>query len=127
MLSSNAPNAAPTFYDVQAVAGMFQMSRMTVYRAIRSGELPAVRIRGRWLVPARVIDALVTAAEAAVHTRPASDRPHGVSPLQRHANRPQESVPAATRRNCELDALPAIGRDFRNALSAQPLGGEING
>jgi excisionase family DNA binding protein len=58
--------AAPTFYDVRAVAEMFQMSRMTVYRAIHAGELPAVRIRGRWLVPAKVIDALVAGAEAAL-------------------------------------------------------------
>jgi excisionase family DNA binding protein len=56
----------PTFYDVQNVADMFRMSRMTVYRAIRSGELPAVRIRGRWLVPKRVIDALIANAEAAL-------------------------------------------------------------
>jgi excisionase family DNA binding protein len=127
MLSSKAPNAAPTFYDVQAVAGMFRMSRMTVYRAIRSGELPAVRIRGRWLVPARVIDALVTAAEAAVQTRPLSDRPVGVSPLRGHANRPQESASVTPRCGSELDELPAVDGDFSNSLSAQQLGGEING
>jgi excisionase family DNA binding protein len=54
----------PLFYDVKAVAEMFRMSRMTVYRAIRDGELPAVRIRGRYIVPAKVIDALVAAAES---------------------------------------------------------------
>lgn len=59
----------PTFYDVQGVAQMFKMSRMTVYRAIRSGELPAVRIRGRWLVPAKVIEALVQSAEDAASSR----------------------------------------------------------
>lgn len=63
----------PTFYDVQETAVMFRMSRMTVYRAIRSGELPAVRIRGRWLVPARVVDALVAAAEAALDQRNQED------------------------------------------------------
>lgn len=52
----------PTFYSVQAVAEMFDMSRMTVYRAIKSGELSAVRMRGRWLVPAKAINALVDAA-----------------------------------------------------------------
>ncbi|WP_296389147.1 helix-turn-helix domain-containing protein [Pseudonocardia sp.] len=56
--------ARPTFYDVQEVADMFKMSRMTVYRAISSGELAAVRIRGRWLVPARTIDALIEKATA---------------------------------------------------------------
>jgi excisionase family DNA binding protein len=58
--SESAPR--PTFYDVQEVADMFKMSRMTVYRAIGSGELAAVRIRGRWLVPARAIEALIDKA-----------------------------------------------------------------
>jgi excisionase family DNA binding protein len=58
------PTGTPLFYDVKAVAEMFRMSRMTVYRAIRDGELPAVRIRGRYIVPAKVIDALVAAAES---------------------------------------------------------------
>lgn len=52
----------PTFFDVAEVATMFKMSRMTVYRAIASGELRAVRIRGRLLVPASVIEALVVEA-----------------------------------------------------------------
>ena len=56
--------SGPTFYDVQEVADMFKMSRMTVYRAIGSGELRAVRIRGRWLVPGTVIEALVAEAVA---------------------------------------------------------------
>lgn len=59
MTINQAAATGPTFYDVQEVAQMFKMSRMTVYRAIGSGELRAVRIRGRWLVPARVIEALV--------------------------------------------------------------------
>jgi excisionase family DNA binding protein len=78
MLSDQA-SAAPTFYDVSSVAAMFQMSRMTVYRAIRTGELPAVRIRGRWLVPAKVIDALVDAAEAAVLPRTTSAAETGLT------------------------------------------------
>ncbi|MEJ2862601.1 helix-turn-helix domain-containing protein [Actinomycetospora flava] len=46
------------------VAAMFKMSRMTVYRAINSGELRAIRIRGRLLIPAVVIDGLVEEATA---------------------------------------------------------------
>lgn len=64
MSINQAAAGRPTFYDVQEVADMFKMSRMTVYRAIGSGELKAVRIRGRWLVPARVIEALVDEATA---------------------------------------------------------------
>lgn len=62
MSSRQMAGSGPTFYDVQEVADMFKMSRMTVYRAIGSGEIKAVRIRGRWLVPARVIEALVDEA-----------------------------------------------------------------
>ena len=59
------PTGTPLFYDVKAVAEMFHMSRMTVYRAIRDGEIAAVRIRGRYIVPAKVIDELIASAESA--------------------------------------------------------------
>ncbi len=68
-MGSEQVSVAPKFYDVRDVAQMFQMSRMTVYRAIRGGELPAVRIRGRWLVPAKVIEALDRGAPGHAHRR----------------------------------------------------------
>lgn len=52
----------PTFYSVAQVARMLGMSAMTLYRAIAAGEFPAVRIRGRLIVPARAIEAMVDAA-----------------------------------------------------------------
>jgi excisionase family DNA binding protein len=55
---------APRFYSVAEVARMFGMSSMTVYRAIAAGEFPAVRIRGRLIVPARAVEAMVDAAMA---------------------------------------------------------------
>lgn len=64
MSISEMPAQAPTFYDVQEVAVMLKMSLMTVYRAISSGELRAVRVRGRLLIPAQVIVSLVEAAVA---------------------------------------------------------------
>jgi len=74
MSSRQKAGSSPTFYDVQEVADMFKMSRMTVYRAIGSGELKAVRIRGRWLVPARVIEELVDeATRATVEPGPLAD------------------------------------------------------
>ena len=72
-MSVNESAAPPTFYDVAEVAAMFKMSRMTVYRAIGAGELRAVRIRGRWLVPATVIEALVADATGT----PSHDSPFG--------------------------------------------------
>jgi excisionase family DNA binding protein len=61
---------APRFYSVAQVAAMLGMSSMTLYRAIGDGEFPAVRIRGRLIVPARAIDAM---AEAAVADRTVVD------------------------------------------------------
>jgi excisionase family DNA binding protein len=54
----------PRFYSVAEVAQMLGMSSMTVYRAIAAGEFPAVRIRGRLIVPARAVEAMADAAIA---------------------------------------------------------------
>ena len=48
---------ARRFYSVAEVARMIGTSDMTLYRAIRAGEFPAVRIRGRLIVPAKALDA----------------------------------------------------------------------
>jgi excisionase family DNA binding protein len=52
----------PRFYSVAEVAAIFGLSPMTVYRAIAAGEFPAVKIRGRVIVPAGAIDAMIDAA-----------------------------------------------------------------
>jgi helix-turn-helix protein len=54
---------SPRFYSVSQVAHMFGTSAVT-YRAIEAGEFPAVRIRGRLIVPARAIEAMTDAAVA---------------------------------------------------------------
>jgi excisionase family DNA binding protein len=54
--------ARPAFFTVNEVARMFRMSEMTLYRAIRDGQFPAVRIRGRLIIPARAIESIVDAA-----------------------------------------------------------------
>jgi excisionase family DNA binding protein len=56
---------APRFYSVAQVAQMLGMSTMTVYRAIRDGEFPAVRVRGRLIVPAKAVEAMGDATVAA--------------------------------------------------------------
>jgi excisionase family DNA binding protein len=53
------------FYSVAETALMFGTSEMTVYRAIHAGEFPAIKIRGRLIIPARAIDDMVKAALAA--------------------------------------------------------------
>ena len=63
--SSEAAAPSPRqFHSVTEVARIFGMSPMTVYRAIAAGEFPAVRVRGRLIVPARAIEEMVEAALA---------------------------------------------------------------
>lgn len=50
------------FYSVAEAARLFGMSEMTLYRAIHDGQFPAVRIRGRLIVPAKAIEAITAAA-----------------------------------------------------------------
>jgi excisionase family DNA binding protein len=54
----------PRFLSVAAVARILGVSEVTLYRAIHAGEFPAVRIRGRLIVPAKAIQALADAAVA---------------------------------------------------------------
>jgi excisionase family DNA binding protein len=55
---------APRFYSVAEVAALFGISPMTLYRAINDGQFPAVRIRGRLIVPAQAVEAMAEAAVA---------------------------------------------------------------
>jgi excisionase family DNA binding protein len=64
--SGDVATAAPTlrFYSVPQAAKLVGTSTVTLYRAIREGEFPAMRIRGRLIVPARAIEAMIDAAIA---------------------------------------------------------------
>lgn len=63
--ASSEPAPEPRlFYSVREVADMFGMSQMTLYRAISAGGFPAVRIRGRLIVPAKAIEAMADVATA---------------------------------------------------------------
>lgn len=55
---------SPRFYSVPQAAELIGTSAVTLYRAIRDGEFPAMRIRGRLIVPAKAIDAMVEATVA---------------------------------------------------------------
>jgi excisionase family DNA binding protein len=52
----------PAFYSVAEAAKACRVSEMTLYRAIQAGEFPAVRIRGRIIVPGQVLRAMALAA-----------------------------------------------------------------
>lgn len=60
--SGASATAGPHFYSVPQAARMIGMAPVTLYRAIRDGEFPAMRIRGRLIIPARAIDAMIDAA-----------------------------------------------------------------
>ena len=64
--ATTAETDRPRFLTPAEVARLFRVSKMTVYRAIRDGDLPAVPMRGRWAVPARVIDSMERSALARV-------------------------------------------------------------
>ena len=60
--AAEAPNAQRRFCSVASAAQVFDVSEMTLYRAIRSGQFPAVRIMGRLVVPLKAIEAIEDAA-----------------------------------------------------------------
>ena len=62
--ADGAAPTAPTFYSVPDAAKLIGTSPVTLYRAIRDGEFPALRVRGRLIIPARVLDEMVSTALA---------------------------------------------------------------
>jgi len=62
-MSSNGTNVNRAFYTVREAAEILRVNPMTLYRSIGEDAFPAVRIRGRYIVPAAALDKLI--AEAA--------------------------------------------------------------
>ena len=54
----------PSFYSVAEAARILGTSTMTLYRAIADQEFPAVRIRGRLIVPVRAVESMIESAMA---------------------------------------------------------------
>ena len=50
------------FYSVPEAARLIGTAPVTLYRAIRAHEFPAVRIRGRLIVPAQALEAMIETA-----------------------------------------------------------------
>jgi excisionase family DNA binding protein len=53
---------APIFYTVREAARLLRCDPATLYRAIREDAFPAVRLRTRYVVPAKAIDQLASQA-----------------------------------------------------------------
>jgi excisionase family DNA binding protein len=60
-------SAGKTFFTVKEAAEIMRVDAATLYRAIRDDAFPAVRIRTRYVVPAKAINALVEQATASGH------------------------------------------------------------
>ena len=56
--------ASQRFLSVDAVATVLGMSNVTLYRAIHEGQFPAIKIRGRYVIPAKILDQMEDAAIA---------------------------------------------------------------
>ncbi len=50
------------FYTVTEAAQLLRVSTPTLYREIRAGRFPAIRVRGRYVIPAKAVDAMEQAA-----------------------------------------------------------------
>ena len=61
-LSRVAAERRRRFLSVAETADLLGLSHSTVQRAVRAGDFPAIKIRGRYVVPARVLDELEDAA-----------------------------------------------------------------
>lgn len=59
MTYATNPPQAPTFYTVREAAKVLRCDASTLYRAIREDTFPAVRIRSRYIVPAKVVDQMI--------------------------------------------------------------------
>lgn len=50
---------SPAFYTVEETAAALRVDPVTIYRAIRAGQFPALKVRKRYVVPQRAIELLV--------------------------------------------------------------------
>jgi excisionase family DNA binding protein len=56
---------APTFYNVAETAELLRLDQSTMYRHLRSGRFPALKIGGRYVVPRVVVERLIAEVLAA--------------------------------------------------------------
>lgn len=62
-----APQARVRFLTVNEVADLMRVSRMTVYRLVHAGELPAVRVGRSFRVPQDALDAYLRSSTTVEH------------------------------------------------------------
>ena len=62
-----APQGRVRFLTVNEVADLMRVSRMTVYRLVHAGELPAVRVGRSFRVPQDALDAYLRSSATVEH------------------------------------------------------------
>ncbi|MGH3629702.1 MAG: helix-turn-helix domain-containing protein [Sciscionella sp.] len=64
MSTAMSPAGSPAFYTVREAAHILRIAASTLYRLIREGEFPAVRIGCRYVIPAVTLDQIVAEVAA---------------------------------------------------------------
>ena len=59
IMNSHTESAGPAFYTVTETARILRVGASTLYRAIREGAFPAIRLRSRYVVPAIALEKLL--------------------------------------------------------------------
>ena len=57
--SADGPDVALSFFTATEVARLFRLDESTLYRHLRAGNFPGLKIGGRYVVPRAVVDRLV--------------------------------------------------------------------
>lgn len=57
--SADGTDVAPSFFTATEVARLFRLDESTLYRHLRAGNFPGLKIGGRYLVPRAVVERLV--------------------------------------------------------------------
>lgn len=57
---AEVPGGMPRFLTVAEVADMMRVSKMTVYRMVHSGDLPAVRMGRSFRVPEKAVSDMIS-------------------------------------------------------------------
>lgn len=70
-MTRKRPTSEPLVYTVEEAGKLLGLGRTASYDAVRAGELPALRIRGKILVPRQaLLDLLASASPTRPSTRP---------------------------------------------------------
>ena len=61
----NITQNQPLFLRISEAARLLAMSRSAAYAAIRAGQIPAIRVAGKWRVPRAALERLLEQAMGA--------------------------------------------------------------